>query len=210
MAIKMDSFRPDKHADISALKAFIRTFGKRAQSRHKALGKAYGPGGSLEGSKSILLEKYPKMDTKTKGLSRNALLKKATDIFKFLSAKTSTVAGVKAVEAARAKAFETKEKKRKVHEKNQKEYKQKKGTYTWTTVVKIMGKLQQAGLQGEYDSNETYELAKAAASEGQTEDTILRWMAENKFDSVHDWFVTQSWEDIAGTYGEEDLDDVFE
>lgn len=209
MAVKnLDLTLPGISAGIKELKAYIQSAGKRAQARHKTLEKAYRQGGSMEGKKSPLLEKYPKMDTKVKGLSRNALAKKAAEISKFLTSKSSTVAGVKAIEKERAATMERKAKERAEAkgEKYRKRSKKKSEQY-WSEVGKIMGKLQQAGKQGDYDSNETLDLAEEAVKDGQTADTVLDWLEEQGASDVEDWYLSQSWEDLAGTYGAEDLED---
>lgn len=92
-------------ADRAELVGALRTFGKRAQARIKTLEKAYAPGGSMYGRKSYVLDMYGDIDTKTAGLSEQAIRNKVEKALKILEASTSTVKGVKDVDRRRYETF---------------------------------------------------------------------------------------------------------
>lgn len=77
---------------ITQLKNYIQTAGKRAAQRIRQLGKSIASG-KLKGHQSYIYDMYKGYSSKTKGLSKYALMQSAIDASAILSAKTSTVKG---------------------------------------------------------------------------------------------------------------------
>lgn len=152
---------PSEFWTLSELKGYIQTMGKRAVSRIASLKKAYAPGGTLAGRQSYVLDRFGNLNTKTKGFSEKALRLKVEQIRNVLEAKSSTVKGVKEIDAQRMNTFKERHKNAKV------EYKDKSGRTRkraltkeeWERAMRIMGKIQAAEKGGKYDSNEQLYMA---------------------------------------------------
>lgn len=161
---------PVEFWDLKDLKKYIQTVGKRAQSRIASLKKAYGPGGSLAGRQSYVLDRFGDLSTKTKGLSEKALRLKVDQIQRVMSAKSSTVKGVKEIDAKRMATFKERHRNAKV------EYTDSRGRVRqralnkeeWERAMKIMGKIQAAEKGAKYDSNEQLYMAFKLATAKDT------------------------------------------
>lgn len=135
---------------------YIQTAGKRAQSRIVSLEKAYAPGGSLAGRQSYVLDRFGGLNTKTKGLSENALRLKAEQVRSVLEAKSSTVKGVKEIDRKRMETFKEQHPGAKVtyQDKRGRTRSREPNKREWERAMQIMGKLQRAEKDAKYDSNE--------------------------------------------------------
>ena len=138
------------------LKSYIQSAGKTAQSRLKALEKAYSPGGSLAGRRSFVLDKYGDLNVKTKGLSEKALRLKAEQIREVLGAKSSTVKGVKEIDKQRMNTFKERHPNFKVkyQDKAGRNRSREPSRAEWERAMQILGKIQKAEKGGKYDSSE--------------------------------------------------------
>lgn len=140
----------------------IRSAGKRAQTRIKALKKAYGKGGEFYGRKSYILDKYSNFNVKTAGLSDAALALKVMQAREILNAKSSTITGMREIDKARFDTFKREHPNIKIPDSDNP---LNKGQ--WETAMKLLGRIQAAEMGAEYDSDEQIALAIKVAT-GQT------------------------------------------
>lgn len=164
---------PSEFWTMSELKGYIQTMGKRAVSRIASLKKAYAPGGTLAGRQSYVLDRFGNLNTKTKGFSEKALRLKAEQIRNVLEAKSSTVKGVKEIDAKRLAAFMENHPKVAEHgvqytDKRGRVRTRKFSKADWERAMKLMGKIQKAEKGAGYDSNEQLFMAFKLAT---TKDT---------------------------------------
>lgn len=174
----------------SELKRYIQTAGKTAQSRLKALEKAYGEGGSMAGRQSYVLDRYGKLNVQTKGLSDKALRLKAQQIHEVLAAKSSTIAGVKEIDKERRDTFMANHPNFKVHYKDKtgRERTRKPNKAEWARAMQLMGKIQKAEKGAAYDSNQQLYMATRLAI-----DESMGLLPDHQEDSVaEDVFLNES------------------
>lgn len=160
---------------LSDLKKAIHKYGKRALSRIRTLQKAYAPGGSLYGRKSFILDMYGDFNTVVKGKSEKALRLQLQHALDILGAKSSTVKGVKEIDAKRMKRFMENHPNARVarRDKDGNQRRNREGeTQTrkltrqeWENAMQILGKIQAAEKGAGYDSDEQLFMAYQLATD---------------------------------------------
>lgn len=207
-------------ASVREMKNLLHTLGKRAQARIKSLEKAYGQGGSLAGRKSYVLDQYGDFNTKTKGLSENALRAKVEKAINILNAQTSTVAGVKDVDRRRYETYMRNHPEARVQvlDKDGNPLKDRKGNYKTKPLtlkdyikgIKAYDKLKQAETEGKFSYEEQmyagFQLGALGEIHYGNQTIKLSDVLENEFDksdsdsttnealpfSIHDYFSSLS------------------
>ncbi len=101
----MAKFEINPFASAKELKQAFRKYGKRALARIRTLEKYFGKGGEFYGRKNYILDEYRDFNTQTMGLSEKALRLKLQTAFNILSAKTSTITGLREVNQKRYETF---------------------------------------------------------------------------------------------------------
>lgn len=189
---------PIDFLSVKELKDIIHTLGKRAQSRIKALGKAFSPGGTQYGKKSYILDRYGDFNTKVKGKSKKALALQAQQALDILNAKTSTVKGIREMENKRMETF------KKNHPGLGNMDKDK-----YQRAMTILGRIQSAEKGAQYDSDEQLAMAYNMADMSQKDIDAVIDDIINKETSSSDYFSNLDFDEQRDfiTLGDDDVQD---